>query len=216
MTTTGPAFGTVRPLRVLRHARVKVARGICYGLQDVPFSRTHTAQVAAAFVDALDGRVPARARISPRTRCLALWQAVAGQLRRDEAGHAPDGSRIAVSIDSRIGEMDFGAWEGLAWGHIPEAQMTGWTDRFLDYPCGGGESVRRFLSRMLEAWQEDAESPAGIIWVAHAGILRGLEVLEANGWKVPDQLAASDWPRRSLDFGAWEDYPLGIGIGARA
>ena len=216
MTISGPAFTAERPLRVLRHARVKVPRGICYGLQDVPFSRSHTAQVAAAFVQDLDGRTPTRVRISPRTRCLALWQAVAGQLGRDETGHAPDGSRVAVTIDPRIGEMDFGAWEGTSWSRIPEAQMTGWTDGFLDYPCGGGESVRQFLARMLEAWKEDAEEPAGVVWIAHAGILRGLEVLEGNGWKVPPQLAAADWPRRSLDFGTWEDYPLGMDSEVRA
>lgn len=196
-------------LTVLRHARVKVPRGICYGVQDVPHSLGHTVEVAAAFVAEAGNELPVRVRVSPRTRCRALWRGVAGHWALDDGGQdATGGNRLAVVVDDRVAEMDFGNWEGRAWGDIPEAEMTAWTDNFMDHRCGGGESVRMFLARMLAAWQEDAALGGPVLWVAHAGVLRGLAVLERRGWQMPGSLLAADWPREALDFGAWRRFGI--------
>ncbi|MEB3299924.1 MAG: histidine phosphatase family protein [Candidatus Sericytochromatia bacterium] len=202
-------------LTVLRHARVKVPRGVCYGAEDVPHSRSHTAEVAAAFVAQAGTGLPVRVRVSPRTRCRALWRDVAGHWALDESGqHPTDGARLAVVVDARVAEMDFGSWEGQAWGEIPEAEMTVWTDDFLNHRCGGRESVRMFLARMLDAWHEDRALGGPVLWVAHAGVLRGLTVLERHGWHLPGTLLAADWPKEALEFGAWQTFGgMGANVG---
>ena len=95
--------------------------------------------------------------------------------------------------------MDFGAWEGQPWGHIPRAAFDAWLADFADAPPGeGGETVRALMARVGAAWDDWRASGADALWVTHAGVMRAALLL-ARGVRLP--ASAADWPAGDLPFG---------------
>ena len=95
--------------------------------------------------------------------------------------------------------MDFGAWEGQPWGHIPRAAFDAWLADFADAPPGeGGETVRALMARVGAAWDDWRASGADALWVTHAGVMRAALLL-ARGVRLP--ASAADWPADDLPFG---------------
>lgn len=132
-----------------------------------------------------------RLRCSPLRRCTALAAAVVERL--PELG--------PVELDSRLAEMDFGAWEGQSWDAIGREAMDAWLADFADGPVGGhGESTRAFMDRVGAAWEAWRASGRDAVWVTHAGVMRAVLLLQ-QGIRCPVDAAA--WPRRSIAFGEW-------------
>jgi alpha-ribazole phosphatase len=130
-------------LVLVRHPRPDIEPGICYGSSDVASSAAATASVLAALrAKDLPGTLPVYA--SPLMRCADL----ARQLD------------VPVAFDTRLAEMDFGAWEMRAWDAIPRAEVDAWAADLLHYRPGGGESVLEVAHRVAafrdELGQHDA------------------------------------------------------------
>lgn len=181
-------------LWLARHAQPLVAPGTCYGALDVPADTAATQAAAQRLADAL----PAQARVlhSPLQRCELL--AFSLQALR------PD---LASKPDTRLREMDFGAWEGQAWDAIGQAAVDAWTDRFATHPPGGGESLGAMLERVASALQDARREPvADVVWITHAGVARCVDWLQAQGGALP---RAGQWPLAAPDYGAWEVRSLG-------
>ena len=104
MSASSPAAGPT--LWLLLHAPVLAAPGLCYGRTDLPADPAATRRAAETLAKQLPRRTVVRT--SPLQRCELL--ALDLQARR------PD---LALKTDARLAEMDFGAWEGQPWGHIP-------------------------------------------------------------------------------------------------
>ena len=51
-------------------------------------------------------------------------------------------------VDARLSEADFGRWDGRRWADIQTADMAGWTDNFVAFRPGGGESVQMLRQRV--------------------------------------------------------------------
>ena len=173
-------------LWLVRHAAPLVAPGTCYGALDVPADAQSTRAAAERLATAL----PPGARVAHSTlqRCelLAL----------DLQALRPD---LALKTDARLAEMDFGAWEGQPWGHIPRAAFDAWLADFADAPPGeGGETVRALMARVGAAWDDWRASGADALWVTHAGVMRAALLL-ARGVRLP--ASAADWPADDLPFG---------------
>jgi alpha-ribazole phosphatase len=111
---------------------------------------------------------------SPLTRCATLATALA------------EARGIEASFDDRLREMDFGAWEGVDWDHIPRHQLDHWAEDFLHARPHGGESVAMLAARVDAALTLYRKQPGTTLVVTHAGVIRA---------------ALGDW-RAAITFGA--------------
>ena len=191
-------------LWLVRHAQPLVAPGTCYGALDVPADAQATHDAARRLAEAL----PARASVwhSTLQRCEHL--ALALQALRPDLVSKPD---------ARLREMDFGSWEGRAWDAVDRSAIDAWTAAFPHYPPGGGEPLQAMLARVAAALQHAARLPAGaapgapegerdVVWITHAGVIRCVTWLLAQG---PGVLPRSqDWPVAAPAWGAWQQVQL--------
>lgn len=149
-------------LHLIRHPKPRIEPGICYGRLDL----------AAEDVDlvALDllARLPAGLPVwsSPLQRCRALAEELHAQ----------------PSIDARLAEMNFGAWEGRAWDAIPRAEIDAWAADVAHYAPPGGESPIMLQQRALD-FVAGLDVPEAVI-VTHAGVIR---VLLAHWQHLPPE-----------------------------
>lgn len=141
-------------LILLRHTTPDVAPGLCYGRTDLPLAAAFEAEAEAVLA-----RLPKVAGIvtSPLFRCRALAERI-GAARG-----------CAVAEATALIEMDFGAWEGLAWADIPRAELDAWAADFMGYDGHGGESVAALLGRVGPAL--DGLAPDTLV-VCHAGVIK--------------------------------------------
>lgn len=156
-------------LILVRHTRVDIA-GMCYGRMDVPLAdsfRVEAGQVKAQLADAGE----AVYYTSPARRCLALAQHLAPNAK----------------MDARVGEMDFGAWEGMAWDAIGEPAITAWANDFVNLQPPQGESYLQLVQR-VDAFLEDMAEHARVVVVTHAGVIRAAHAL-LNGIALADSFA---------------------------
>lgn len=174
-------------LWLVRHAQPLIAPGICYGATDVPADPDATQTAAHALALALPQGT--RVTSSPLQRCERLMQAVL-RLRPD----------LTCKTDARLGEMDFGAWEGQRWDAIDRAEIDAWTAAFETWRCGGGECVRDVMARVASAWDETRHRPQPTAWITHAGVIRAATLVAHGVRQVTD---ASQWPKDAPGFGQW-------------
>ena len=164
-----------------RHPRPRLAGRICYGRTDVPLAEPP--EHGAAALIAAAGDPIERIVSSPATRALSVAQAVA------KATGAP------LHTDDRLGEMDFGTWEGRPWSALPRVELDAWAADTMRYRPGGGESVDAVLRRVRRAWTGIASSADTTLLVTHAGPIRCLLHI-ARGVPLPEAVAAG------IPFGA--------------
>lgn len=81
-----------------------------------------------------------------------------------------------------LAELDFGAWDGRAWDHIPQSEIDAWCADFAQHRPGGGESLAQLFER-ARAWQP--ASRVALV-VGHAGWMQAR--------------AARALPRRAVDW----------------
>ena len=176
-------------LWLLRHAPVDAPAGLCYGRTDLSCAAEATRAVARQIARLLPADIAIHT--SPLQRCMTLARAITEQ-------------RPALSpatIDPRLAEIDFGAWEGQPWDRIARADFDAWMADFADARAGThGESTRLFMARVGEAWDAWRASGRDALWVTHAGVMRAVTLLR-RGVRCPD--AAADWPRQPIAFGEW-------------
>lgn len=173
-------------LWLLRHALTEAAPGLCYGRTDVgvPYDATLAAAEGAR------RRIPEGAAVicSPLRRCAELARCLQA-LRSD----------LVPSVDPRLAEMDFGAWEGQSWASIPRAEFDAWTGNFVDgRPGGDGESTRVFMQRVGHAFDDWRTSGRDTLWVTHAGVMRAVQLLQQGTRQVE---TAAQWPSRPIGYG---------------
>jgi len=175
-------------LWIARHAKPLIESGICYGALDVAADATHTLQAAHALAKALP--VHCKVWVSPLQRCMQLANALS-DLRPE----------LKPQTDTRLREMDFGTWEGVAWDAIPLAAMQVWTDDFGAHRFGGVESANEVLARVAEVWNETrAHSIDHQLWITHAGVARAVQLISQDVLSVDN---ASQWPKDAPAYGQW-------------
>ena len=174
-------------LWLVRHAQPLVDAGVCYGATDMPADEPATDAAATA----LAALLPPAARLwcSPLQRCMQLADA----LQRAR----PD---LHLQRDSRLVEMDFGCWEGVAWDAIPKAEIDAWTAAFWHWRFGGRDSVAALMGRVGAAWADANQMSGPVVWVTHAGVIRAASLL-ARGIRTVEH--ASQWPVQVPGFGQW-------------
>ena len=166
-------------LYLVRHPQPDDAPGLCYGASDVPVTETELARVHAglALPLVLPHELPVYA--SPLQRCALLAERL-----------APG----RVTLDARLAEMDFGAWELRPWSDIPRADVDAWTADLLHYRPGGAENVLD-VARRVQAFVADLRAPSALI-VCHAGTIRLLAALHGGAPLEQAALNAAQTPHR--------------------
>ena len=159
-----------------RHPRPRVGSRICYGRLDVALAEP-AARGAAALI-AIAGAPIERIITSPLSRAQDVARVIAAS------------TGAPLHADDRLAEMDFGAWEGQAWGAIPRAEIDAWAADPLGYRPGGGEAVADVLRRVRRAWTGIASSADTTLVVTHAGPIRCLLHI-ARGIPILDAIQAS-------------------------
>lgn len=157
-------------LILLRHPAPAIDPDICYGRADLPLQ--------PGLED--PGRLPApppaftTLATSPLRRCRRL----AERLARERG--------VALRLDPRLMEMDFGRWELRRWPEIAHEEVNAWARDFEEARPHGGETVAELRARVAAALA-DARGRAGPeLWVTHGGVVRAVcGILGAHqGWET--------------------------------
>lgn len=143
----------------LRHPRPAVAPGICYGRTDLDLGPEGAADIKAALA-----ATPLTAQViaSPARRCRALAEGLAAR------------DRVELTLDPRLWELDFGAWEGRAWDQIDRAESQPWSADPWTLAPPGGETFADLHTRIAEALTGLAP---GTALVCHAGPIRAARMI---------------------------------------
>jgi len=161
---------------MLRHTKPDAPEGLCYGRLDLAPAEGFAAQAAA-----LARELPRVSRVvtSPLHRCAILARTIA------------TARGLPLSTDTRLREMDFGAWEGQLWADLPRAELDEWAADLLHARPHGGESVAQLRDRTLAALRDHAAPD--VLVVTHHGVIKSARhVTEGD----------SAW-QSTLPFGGW-------------
>lgn len=142
---------------LIRHTKVAVAKGICYGQTDVKLADSFIKEseiINTQLKDIIFDKIYS----SPLTRCKRL----AKKLFKSE-----------IIYDDRLMEMNFGEWELQEWDKIQHPDIDRWMTDFVNTPCPNGESFLEMHKR-VESFIGDLiiEECKNIAIVSHGGPIR--------------------------------------------
>lgn len=158
-----------------RHPRAEGAAGRCIGRTDLAVDRRRAKRLAHRIrAAARAGGLPRAVSVSPLRRCRDV-----GRWLRRWGWH--------VQVDTRLIELDFGRWDGLAWTQIAWAEVAAWEADLLQHAPGGGESLQMLAAR-VQAFATAQQGP--VLLVGHGGWINALRTLPPGC----TALAAADWP----------------------
>lgn len=170
------------PLIAIRHTPVTGGQGVCYGRSDLPVQAGDVSEAARRLRLALpDWPIVS----SPLQRARSLAEATARAFRIEFApgrgvprtplppAAARQSSR-SIRLDSRIAELDFGTWEGVAWSAISRSDLDAWAADPAGFAMPDGERYLDLEARVAAALAELREPT---LWFTHAGVIRALHHL---------------------------------------
>lgn len=163
-------------LLLVRHARVQVPHGVCYGRMDVALRPGWERIVSGLSVLArgVEGRV---VHTSPAQRCVEMAKRLAAA------------TGMELQVDERLAELDFGQWEGRHWQEIDRVALDDWAASPERFAPPGGESGQALRHRVRAFWRDVCHAGKAACVVSHGGPLRVLTAL-AEG-RGPDLLRPS-------------------------
>ncbi len=160
----------------MRHPPAAIAPGVCYGRLDIGLGGDAT-ETVDEIVSTIAGAGAEQVWTSPATRCLLVAEMVAQALGAD------------LLVDPRLHELDFGAWEGVAWDSVPRAALDAWAADPIDFAPPGGEAGKALLARVRAVHQAIVAARQDCVIVSHGGPLKLLAALIRG--EPPDLLAAA-------------------------
>ena len=141
----------------VRHTRVNVPPGTCYGFTDVPLADTFEAEAAVT-----------KARLDILGPCDAAFTSPLTRARRlaDFCGY-PD-----ATLDDRLKELNMGRWEMQRYEDIHDGHIEEWYRDYLHVSTPGGESFMQQCERVASFLDELRTGDyRQVVVFAHAGIL---------------------------------------------
>jgi len=158
---------------LIRHTRVDVPKGTCYGQTDVPVAATFEEEAARTKARLAEYGAFDKVFSSPLTRAHKL-AAYCGY---------PD-----ATTDDRLMEMNMGQWEMQRYDDISDPYLQKWFADYLHLPTQGGESFQDQYRRMCSFLDDlRRQSYNRVAVFAHAGILASAGIYaglytEATAW----------------------------------
>ncbi|WP_019256689.1 histidine phosphatase family protein, partial [Burkholderia thailandensis] len=110
---------------------------------------------------------------APAARASRVWSSPLARCA-NVARVLADDVRVPVEIDSRLREIDFGAWEMRSWDAIGRDALDRWSADLMHSREHGGESAAQFVARVRPALAALAASASASWVVTHAGVMRAL------------------------------------------
>ncbi len=159
-------WGIGMQLYLVRHTQLVIAPGVCYGQTNLDVADSFVSDLAAVRAKISD-IVPAANFCSPLKRCRKL------------ANHL---NLQNLHLDSRLKELNFGAWEMQNWLDIPRAELDAWSHAFVDTPPPKGESFHDLYQRVSDFVTEIQNSyqNQNVLVITHAGVIRAMLALALN------------------------------------
>ena len=116
-------------------------------------------------------------RSSPSRRCREPAEALADRL------HVP------LTLDPRLLELDFGAWEGMPWDQVPRPDLDRWAADLRGFAPPSGETGAALIARVSALHRDLMAEARPFLVVSHGGPLRLLAAMLRG--EPSDLLAAS-------------------------
>lgn len=142
-------------LAVIRHTRLDIDAGRCYGQSEVELAGTFDTELAE-----LQRRLaPPYGAVysSPLRRCTRLARQFADPIETDE----------------RLLEYHFGDWEMTRWDDIDAAALDAWMQDFVNVGAPNGENLVRMYARVAEFMEHlRATNFERCLVVTHSGVIR--------------------------------------------
>jgi len=180
LLVTGHATAAAAPAVVYawRHPRPIGAEGRCIGARtDLPVDPRKAKRLAHRIRRQVRMKgLPRAVATSPLRRCrdVARW------LRR---------FGFRCTVDARLIEFDFGAWDGRRWDEIARAEIDAWTAELDTHrPGGTGECVRELRARVADVLR----APRAAVLITHGGWLSAALWLGQRGEAT--EADAARWP----------------------
>ena len=176
----------------IRHTKVAVPAGICYGQTDVPLAQSYPAEQLAVLQQLPEGKFDA-VFSSPLQRCRLL--------ARDLF------AANEIILDDRLKELNFGDWENRSWDEISQtSKAKAWFEDFVSVECPNGEAFTDLMNRTAAFLDElRLKDYARVAIVTHGGILRSLDCLLKG-------TAPLDAFQTKFDFGQVVSFNLETGV----
>ena len=117
------------------------------------------------------------------------WKRMSSPLRRARRTAELLRPASTVTLDSRLREMSFGAWEGHTLADLRKRVGKAFLDaerRGLDFQAPGGESPRMVMARMSQWAAELACTGEPAVAISHKAAIRAMLAL-ATGWDMTDR-----------------------------
>ena len=140
---------------VIRHTRLDIDGGRCYGQSEVA--------LADSFDDELDayrGSLPTpfcAVYSSPLERCTRLAKQFGD----------------SIETDGRLLEYHFGDWEMSRWDDIDQAALNHWMQDFVNVSTPNGESLVQMQARVVKFMNRlRSRNHQSCLIVTHAGVIR--------------------------------------------
>ena len=127
--------------------------------------------------------VAARWKIDPDWATYRILSSPLQRARMTAAILFPDAE---IGVDSRLTEMDFGAWEGKSLAELradPSGDAAAREDMGLDFRAPDGESPREVQARVFPLLARLAELQRPTLLVTHKAVGRAIYAL-ASGWPM--------------------------------
>lgn len=140
---------------VIRHAKVKIDEGVCYGQSDIALTEHYSSAL-----ESIQLRIPKDIDLvvsSPLKRCVQT------------ASHFSTN----IQTDARLMEMNFGEWEMKKWESLSEKELLFWTNNYVNHAPPKGETLQEVYQRASEFLEllRNREYSKALI-VTHSGIIR--------------------------------------------
>ncbi|WP_461629387.1 alpha-ribazole phosphatase [Labilibaculum euxinus] len=165
---------------LIRHTKVNVEKGICYGQKDVDLAESYKDDLAAVKEQLKDIEFDLIVS-SPLSRAKRLASDIFGE---------------QVVEDVRLMELNFGDWEGKVWDEIKDPLFPAWMEDFVNRKCSNGESFVMLRDRVLEFWNEIKLKDCKKIAVfTHGGVIRTINAI------VKDIKLEDSFNEPAVDFG---------------
>ena len=143
----------------IRHTRVNVPQGTCYGQTDVPLADSFLQEAHDVRIGLKSYEPFTKVFTSPLSRACKL---------ADFCGYQN------AQTDNRLMEMNLGEWEMQRYDDIKDSKLQAWYKDYLHIPATGGESfqqlytrVKDFIEELLRTFPNDSCVAA----FSHAGVL---------------------------------------------
>jgi len=153
-------------LYLIRHTRLAVPTGVCYGQSNIDVADTFVTDLA--LVKAKIADIPPTINFtSPLKRCRKL------------ANHL---NLQNLQIDNRLQELNFGDWEMQCWNDICRLELDAWSKSFVDTPPPNGESFNDLFRRVSDfvSELEIRYHNQSVLVITHAGVIRAMLALALN------------------------------------